>query len=91
MDYLLDLRKPVERLQARMHKTHENLNEIKTIMSSWIKMPLFERRDGKKDSVLCLDERADRITKRYADIESASQVVHKYMFYSQFVLSLPEK
>lgn len=77
MDYLLELRKPVERLQARMHRTHQNLNEIKTIMSAWVKMPLFERKDGKKDSVLCLDERSERISKRYADIEAASKVVHR--------------
>lgn len=77
MDYLLELRKPVERLQARMQQTHQNLHEIRTIMSAWAKIPLFERKDGKKDSVLCLDERIDRITKRYADIEAASKVVHR--------------
>lgn len=75
-DYLVELRKPVERLQGRMQKTHQNLSEIRSIMSTWAKIPLFERKDGKKDSVLCLDERTDRITKRYADIESASKVVH---------------
>lgn len=76
MDYLLEIRKPVERLQARMHKTQQNLSEIRSIMSVWTRVPLFERKDGKKDSVLCLDERVDRITKRYAEIESASKVVH---------------
>lgn len=76
-DYLVELRKPVERLQARMQRTHQNLSEIRSIMSAWAKIPLFERKDGKKDSVLCLDERSDRITKRYSDIESASKVVHR--------------
>lgn len=77
MDYLKELRKPVERLQIRMQKTQKNLNEIRTVISTWTKVPLFERKDGKKDTVLCLDERHDRTTKRYADIENAAKMVHR--------------
>lgn len=75
MEYLMELRKPVERLQIRMQKTQLNLAEIRRQMSVWIKMPLFERKDSKKDAVLCLDERVDRITKRYAEIKEASRIV----------------
>lgn len=76
MEYLWALRQPVETLQARMHKTQQNILQIRNIMSSWTKAPLFERKDGKKDAVLCLEERTDRITKRYADIREASRAVH---------------
>lgn len=79
MDYLQELRKPVERLQARMQKTQANLLQIRTVMSAWTKIPLFERKDSKKDAVLCLDERSDRITKRYADIREASKTVHELL------------
>lgn len=77
MEYLVELRKPVEQLQIRMQRTQKNVNEIRAVMSAWAKVPLFERKDGKKDAVLCLDERIDRITKRYADIENAAKMVHK--------------
>lgn len=77
MEYLLELRKPVERLQVRMQKTQTNLSEIKRITSMWLKQPLFTRKDGKKDSVLCLNERENRVTKRYREIESASTLVHR--------------
>lgn len=76
MEYLLNLRQPVETLQARMQKTQQNIVQIRSIMSTWIKMPLFERKDGKKDTVLCLEERNDRITRRYAEIREASNTVH---------------
>lgn len=76
MEYLKNLRDPVERLQLRMQKTQFNLNEIKRITSTWIKQPLFERKDGKKDSVLCLNERSNRVAKRYSEIELASNAVH---------------
>lgn len=76
MEYLKNLRDPVERLQLRMQKTQFNLNEIKRITSTWVKQPLFERKDGKKDSVLCLNERSNRVAKRYSEIELASNAVH---------------
>lgn len=78
MEYLTKLREPVERLQVRMQKTQFNLNEIKRITSIWVKQPLFERKDGKKDSVLCLSERQSRVAKRYAEIELASTTIHGY-------------
>lgn len=77
MEYLKKLREPVERLQLRMKKTQFNLSEIKRITSTWVKQPLFERKDGKKDSVLCLNERSNRVAKRYSEIETASTTVHK--------------
>ena len=39
------------------------------------RQPLFERREGKKDGVLCLEERDERITKRYSDIKKASDQI----------------
>lgn len=77
MEYLVELRKPVERLQIRMHQTQINLNEIKRITSMWLKQPLFVRKDGKKDGMLCLNERENRVIKRYTEIETASQTVHR--------------
>lgn len=71
------LREPVERLQIRMQQTQCNLNEIKATMSAWTKTPLFERKDSKKDSVLCMEERNDRIARRYAEMEANSKMVHK--------------
>lgn len=78
MDYLNKLRVPVERLQIRMQNTQFNLNEIRRITSTWVKYPLFERKDGKKDTVLCLNERASRVAKRYAEISAASETVHRF-------------
>lgn len=79
MDYLNEFRKPVEQLQHRMQKTHQNLNQIKSIMTSWIKIPLFERKDSRKDSVLCMDERNERISKRYAEMTTASATIHRFI------------
>ncbi|KAJ6635135.1 Dynein beta chain, ciliary, partial [Pseudolycoriella hygida] len=80
LDYLMKIRKPVETLQDRMNRTQTNLAEIRKVISCWVKIPLFERKDSKKDAVLCIDERFERITKRYADIREASKIVHRLLY-----------
>ncbi|XP_023295612.2 dynein beta chain, ciliary isoform X2 [Lucilia cuprina] len=79
MTYLQKLRQPVAALQNRMNHTQGNLRQIHNIMSVWIKHPLFERKDGKKDAVLCIDERPDRTAKRYAEIIAASDEIHQLL------------
>lgn len=79
MTYLQKLRQPVAALQNRMDHTQGNLRKIHDIMSVWIKHPLFERKDGKKDAVLCIDERPDRTAKRYAEIIAASDDIHELL------------
>ncbi|XP_055848919.1 dynein beta chain, ciliary isoform X2 [Episyrphus balteatus] len=78
-EYLQRLREPVAALQNRMNHTQGNLTQIHHIMSAWAKVPLFERKDSKKDTVLCLDERSDRTTKRYAEIRAASKQIHELL------------
>lgn len=74
--YLEKLRKPVAALQVRINHTQRNLEEIRLIMTTWSKQPLFERRDGKKDTLLQMEERLDRTAKRYADIQRVSNKIH---------------
>lgn len=77
--YLDKLRTPVAALQNRMHHTQSNLQQISQLMSVWAKQPLFERKDSKKDMVLCIEERPDRTAKRYAEIKAASVEIHNLL------------
>lgn len=72
MEYLKKIRNPIECLQQRMQKVEENVKEMSSFLGVWDKLPLFERKESKKDTVFCLEERADRISRRYTDIENAS-------------------
>lgn len=38
----------------------------------WSKVPLFERKEGKLDNLLQLDDRAERVQRRYELIEATS-------------------
>lgn len=68
--YVEKLFEMVGSLDRRVQKTQDNVNLIRNIMSAWLKNPLFERKDGKKDSLLCLEEKSERIQKRYCTHEA---------------------
>ena len=74
-----DLRKPVECLYLRMTTIQKNLSDIKQVMTSWAKSPLFIRKDGKKDTVLFLEERSERTKNRYNEIKDVALRIHKYV------------
>lgn len=63
-EYVNNLFELVSTLNKRVQKTQDNVNAIRNIISEWFKTPLFERKEGKKDSLLCLDEKSERIQKR---------------------------
>jgi len=74
---MTELKLPVECLHSRLVQIQGNLNEVKEIMTSWAQHPLFVRRDGKKDTTLCIEERTDRTAKRYQEIQDVAVRVHK--------------
>ncbi|KAI5645013.1 dynein heavy chain and region d6 of dynein motor domain-containing protein [Phthorimaea operculella] len=71
-NYLQELHTLVGSLFQRMSKIQDNLIEIKEVMKVWATQPLFERKDGKKDTLLNLEDRAERTNKRYNDITSTA-------------------
>lgn len=65
----------VGNLQRNLQTGQENLNEIKNILIPFARQPLFERKDGKKDGFLCIEERHERIAKRHGDIKTATEKI----------------
>ncbi len=45
-------------------------------MATWSKLPLFERKEGKKETLLNLEDREDRLKKRYGEIAEAGAKIH---------------
>lgn len=69
----------VGNLYERMSKIQDNLKEIKEVMKEWSVQPLFERKDGKKDTLLNLEDRQERKTKRYGDIQETDKRVRELL------------
>lgn len=57
--------------------SQSNLNEVKQAMTSWAQAPLFVRKDGKKDTTLCIEEREERTKKRYAEMREVAGRIHE--------------
>lgn len=74
-DYLNSIHKLVGNLQKRLHDTQENLSEIQNTMAAIGRQPLFERKDGKKDTVLGIDERSERTSKKYTEVKKAAEYI----------------
>uniref|UniRef100_A0A803SVB7 Dynein axonemal heavy chain 17 n=1 Tax=Anolis carolinensis TaxID=28377 RepID=A0A803SVB7_ANOCA len=65
----------VRDLEQRIQKTKDNIEEIQNIMKTWV-FPVFERKDGKKESLLYLDERHERLDRHYQLITDSGHKIH---------------
>ncbi|MGH0123010.1 UNVERIFIED_CONTAM: hypothetical protein FKN15_017133 [Acipenser sinensis] len=69
------VRDAVHDLERRLQKTKDNVEEMQNIMKTWV-APIFERKEGKKDSLLNLDDRQERLEKRYSAIKESGNKIH---------------
>nr|CAD7570912.1 unnamed protein product [Timema californicum] len=77
--YIERLHGLVHSLETRVQRTQSNVEQIRTIMSAWLKMPVFQRRDGKKDTLLCIEDRHEHTQRRYAEISAAATEIHRLL------------
>lgn len=78
-EYIVKLEELVNGLWKRVRASQTNIDKIKLILEPWTKMPLFERKDCRKDTLLCLDERQERVSKRYTDVKKAAEQIHSLL------------
>ncbi|XP_022915026.2 dynein beta chain, ciliary isoform X1 [Onthophagus taurus] len=74
-DFMIKLHELVGGLQDHLQRSQENLVEIKNILIPFARQPLFERKESKKDAVLCVEEREQRTAKRYSEIIQATDKI----------------
>ncbi|XP_060515880.1 dynein beta chain, ciliary [Cylas formicarius] len=74
-NYITNLRDLVKRVQDNLQEAQHNLNSIKDLLIPFARKPLFERKDGKRDTFLCIDDREERISKRHVEIRLATQTI----------------
>lgn len=81
--YIQEVRDLVCDLESRLQRIKDNVEEMQSCMRSWA-MPVFDRKDGRKDALLSLDDRAERLDKFYCLIRSSGEKIH-------FLLKVGEK
>ncbi|XP_013396327.1 dynein beta chain, ciliary isoform X2 [Lingula anatina] len=75
-DYIVETRDLVQDLEQRVQKAKNNVEEIQKLMATWSNTPLFERLEGKHESLLNLNDKEDRLKKRYNEIKTTGEKIH---------------
>uniref|UniRef100_A0A3Q3NPA1 Dynein heavy chain 9, axonemal-like n=1 Tax=Labrus bergylta TaxID=56723 RepID=A0A3Q3NPA1_9LABR len=73
--YIQQVRDSVCDLETRLQRTKDNVEEIQSCMKSWA-TPMFERKEGKKDALLSLEDRTERLDRFYGLIRSSGEKIH---------------
>lgn len=73
--YIQEVRDSVCDLESRLQRTKDNVEEIQSCMRSWAS-PMFDRKDGKKEALLSLEDRAERLDRFYSLIRSSGEKIH---------------
>lgn len=81
----------VGNLQSNLQKCQDNLTEIKNTLIPIARQPLFERKDGKKDAVLSIEERDERLSKRHADIRNATKQITNLLDENRKLFQMDQK
>ncbi|XP_041830036.1 dynein heavy chain 9, axonemal-like isoform X1 [Melanotaenia boesemani] len=73
--YIQDMRDCVCDLESRLQRTKDNVEVIQSCMRTWAN-PMFDRKDGKKDALLSLEDRTERADRFYSLIRSSGEKIH---------------
>lgn len=63
-EYIANVQDLVYKLYRRVQKTQENIKRMRSSISSWARFPVLCRKDNKKDTLLAIDDRVERFSKR---------------------------
>lgn len=74
-EYIQEVRECVCDLESRLQRAKSNMEEIQSCMRSWA-CPIFDRREGKKDTLLSLEDRPERLDRCYGLIRSSGEKIH---------------
>ncbi|XP_014206492.1 dynein beta chain, ciliary [Copidosoma floridanum] len=75
LEYMTELGGLVESLYKRVKLAQTNVESVRNILQPWTKTPLIGRKENRKDTLLSLEERKDKVGKRYGEIQRAADQI----------------
>ncbi|XP_067212065.1 dynein beta chain, ciliary [Linepithema humile] len=90
LEYITELGGLVEGLWKRMKVAQSNVEKIRSILEPWTKTPLIERKDRRKDTLLALEDRSEKVSKRYAEITKAAEQIHSILEENKTLFQISE-
>ena len=74
--YIDSTRELINDLWVRVQTVMGNIDKVCDIGDTW-QVPLFERKEGKAENLIELENRAERVQKRYDTIRSNAHTIHQ--------------
>lgn len=74
-DYVIQITSSIGDLEKRIQKTKDNVEEIQSIMKTWVS-PIFKRKDGKRECLLSVEDQHDQMEKYYSCIRESGLKIH---------------
>jgi len=75
-EYIEKTRDMVHDLEKRVRQAKNNVETMNNLMTKWSETPLYERKDGKKELLLNLEEREQYQKRRYELVKDAGLKIH---------------
>ncbi|CAB1446422.1 unnamed protein product, partial [Pleuronectes platessa] len=66
----------VQDLVCRVSRAKENCEAIQSLMKGWSKQVLFHRRDNKRGSLIQLEDRGERVNRKYNGLKKDGDSIH---------------
>lgn len=79
LEYITELGDLVDGLWKRMKAAQSNVEKIGNILEPWTKTPLIERKDRRKDTLLALEDRSEKVSRHYAEVTKAAEQIHSIL------------
>ncbi|XP_039198067.1 dynein heavy chain 11, axonemal isoform X1 [Crotalus tigris] len=76
-EYIEFIKAKVHDLEQRLQKSKDNINTIQQIMKSWMEQPFFSRKDNKKEALLNLDDKENKVAKKFMSYQEDGCKMHK--------------
>nr|XP_056713421.1 dynein axonemal heavy chain 11 [Euleptes europaea] len=75
-EYTEHVKATVYDLEQRLQKSKDNIKAVQQIMKGWMEQPLFCRKDNKKEALLNLEDKEDRLSKKFMALQKDGCKIH---------------
>lgn len=81
----------VGNLQQHLQKSQENIDEIKNVLIPYARKPLFERKDGRREALLSVDDREERTSKRCMEMRKIAKQIETLLQQNMHLFEMEDK
>lgn len=78
-EYIEHVKVTVYGLEQRLQKSKDNIKAVEQMMKVWMEQPLFFRKDNRKEALLNLDDKEDRLAKKFMSFQEDGSKIHGLM------------